>query len=83
MCAFSASFPWFAHSSLSVDDKKEKVDASDYASDDYVMFVSSRVVSLAMSHARVLTLCSVGGFGKSPISPSYPLVCTVCVCVCV
>lgn len=55
--------------------------AGEDAGDYYVMFISSRVVSLVMSHAGVLTLYadwrktshSVGGFGKSPLS----LVCTV------
>lgn len=53
---------------------------------DYVMFVSSRVVSLVMSHARVLTLCADGGgrvhvqweaFGNH-LFLLYPLVSNVC-----
>lgn len=41
----------------------EKPGAGVDAGDDYVMFISSLVVSLVMSHVRVPSLCADGGGG--------------------
>lgn len=59
----------------------EKPGAGVDAGDDYVMFISSLVVSLVMSHVRVPSLCadgggggassrSVGGFGDAIFFPT-------------